>query len=245
MKQTIILAVLALFMLSCGNNNKTLNTQSTEVCIWSDGQWSTDWMRAYADYVANADLEYCNMRVLDVFNSWGLAYIDDDNIPEMVLFCPGEAYGNIVLSYSDGKVSKWTSWRCNAEYIPRSGLLCNQDGSMGEYWDKVVRLKDGQFTEIYNHTDILYQSHDKIDDTTGADEYYCVFNGDTTMRIGFEMDCHQYDNKLNAIFYSKGNAITFGGSLDHIETAILEKGWRPTPSDGATLADYKLTLSVR
>jgi len=244
MKQTIILAALALFMLSCGNNNKTLNTQSTEVCIWSNGQWATEWMRAYADFVADADLDYDERRVLDVFNSWGLAYIDDDDIPEMVLFCPGEAYGNIVLSYSDGRVSKWTSWRCNAEYIPRSGLLCNQDGSMGEYWDKVVRLENGRFTEIYNHTDILYQSHDKIDDTTGADEYYCVFNGDTTMRVGFEMDCHHHDSNLNAIFYSKGNAITLG-SLDHLEAAILEKGWQPTPSDGATLADYKLTLSVR
>lgn len=244
MRQTIILAVLTLLMVGCGSKKMTDPQKTTEVCIWSNGQWATEWMRAYADYVANADLEYCNMRVLDVFNSWGLAYIDDDNIPEMVLFCPGEAYGNIVLSYSDGKVSKWTSWRCNAEYIPHSGLLCNQDGSMGEYWDKVVRLKDGQFTEIYNHTDILYQSHDKIDDTTGADEYYCVFNGDTTMRVGFEMDCHHHDSNLNAIFYSKGNAITLG-SLDHLEAAILEKGWQPTPSDGATLADYKLTLSVR
>lgn len=197
-------------------------------------------MRAYADYVTNADIEYCNMRVLEVFNSWGLAYIDDDNIPKMVLFCPGEAYGNIVLSYSDDKVSKWTSWRCNTDYIPRSGLICNQDGSMGEYWDKVIRLENGQFTEIYNHTDMLYRGHD----TVGTNEFYCILNGDTTLRVGDEMDCHQYDSKLNDIFYSKGNAITFG-ALDHLEVAILEKVWQPTPSDGATLADYKLTLSVQ
>lgn len=241
MRQTIILAVLTLLMVGCGSKKMTDPQKPTEVCIWSNGQWATEWMSAYADYVANADLDYDERRVLDVFNSWGLAYIDDDNIPEMVLFCPGEAYGNIVLSYSDGKVSKWTSWRCNAEYIPRSGLLCNQDGSMGEYWDKVVRLENGRFTEIYNHTDMLYRGHD----TVGTNEFYCILNGDTTLRVGDEMDCHQYDSKLNAFFYSKGNAITFDASLDHLKAAILEKGWQPTPSDGTTLADYKLTLSVR
>ena len=219
--------------------------EPTAVCVWSKGQWATEWMSAYEEYVADAVLEYCDRRVLDVFNCWGLAYIDDEDIPEMVLLCPGEAYGNIVLSYSGGKVSEWTSWRCHVEYIPRSGLLLNQDGSMGEYWDKVVRLENGRFTEIFNHTDMLYQAHDKIDDTTCAHEYYCILNGDTTMRIGDDMNCHQYDSKLNTLFYSKGNALTFCALLDHLETDILEKGWHPQLPYDVIMNDYKLELSVR
>lgn len=246
MKRIMTIAVFALLMMGFGNNgNKAEQNEPSEVCVWEKGQWATDWMQKYVEYVRGKDRFFTDNRIIDIWNTWALAYIDDDKIPEMVLLCPGEAYGNKVLTIHDGKVVEWSSWRCNAAYIPKSGLIENNDGSMGEYWDKVFVLKDGAFTEIYNHTDILYQSHDKIDDTTGADEYYCVFNGDTTMRIGFEMDCHQYDNKLNAIFYSKGNAITFGGSLVHIETAILEKGWQPTLPDGVTMKDYKITLSVR
>ena len=146
MKQSIILALFALIMVSCGSYTSTIDNQPTEICVWENGQWATDWMEAYVDYFENAVLEYNGAKVKDVFLQWTLAFVDDDNIPEMVLLCSGEAYGNLVLSYYAGKVSEWTSWRCSTDYIPRSGLICNQDGSMGEYWDKVTRLKKGQFT---------------------------------------------------------------------------------------------------
>jgi hypothetical protein len=157
---TILLASIALLVVSCNRFGNTIEDPRIEYRVWKNGQWTTDWMRAYVDYYENAVLEYCGEKVKDVFQQWALVYIDNDDIPEMVLFCPGEAYGNMVLSYYDGKVSEWASWRCNLKFIPRSGLLHNRDGSMGEYWDKVIRLKNGQFTEIYNHTDMLLHGHD-------------------------------------------------------------------------------------
>lgn len=236
MKRTIILlAAFALFIVGCRRNN-TIVDPGLGICVWSNGQWATDWMKAYSDYIANANLECDGIKVLDVFPLWGLAYIDDDNIPEMVLFNAGEAFGNIVLSYYDGKVSEWTSWRCNAEYIPYSGLICNRDGSMDVYWNKVIRLKDGQFSEIYNHTDIIYLVHDTIVDVD------CIYNGDTNKDMGCKMD---YDSILNVLFYSNGNAIKFDTSLDHLETGILEKGWQPTLPNGMRMDEYKLTLLVQ
>ena len=236
MKKTmLLLATLAMIMVGCRRYNTIVDPQPG-ICVWSNGQWATEWMKVYADYVANANLECSDLRVLDVFSQWELVYIDDDSIPEMVLLCPSEAFGNIVLSYYDGKVSEWISSRCYAEYIPYSGLICNRDGSMDVYWNKVVRLKDGQFSEIYSHTDII--NYNLSHDTTVSVD--CIFNGDTTMGTGCKMD---HDSILNVLFYSKGSAYTFDYFFTPLETCIFEKGWQPTLPDGVTMDEYKLILS--
>lgn len=244
MKQSIFITVLALLM-ACGNNGKVEQNAPSEVCVWENGQWATDWMQKYAEYVRGNDRFFTDSRIIDIWNTWALAYINDDKTPEMVLLCPGEAYGNKVLTIHDGKVSEWTSWRCNTSYIPKSGLIEDNDGSMGEYWDRVFRLEDGRFTKIFDHTDRLYQSHDKIDDTTGADEYYCFFDGDSVMRIGFDMDCRQYDQQKNDIYFSKGESVYFDAYLSNLPTSHLEPDWQPTLPDGVKMKDYKITLLVR
>lgn len=244
MKQICILAGFALLLAGCGNTNSVEQENPSEVsvcscdlpsavgqdylsevCVWKDGQWTTDWMRTYVEYCRHKDRFFTEERIIDIWNTWGLAYIDNDAIPEMVLFCPGEAYGRKILTIHNGEVVEWNSWRCSASYISRSGLIENQDGSMGEYWDKVFELKDGVFKEIFNHTDILYKPHDKIDDTTGADEYYCHFRGDSTLRIGFDYDCMEYQALKNDIYTSVGEVIVFDSSIDHLSTSLFETGW--------------------
>lgn len=242
MKRIMTIAVFALLMMGCGNNgNKAEQNEPSEVCVWENGQWDTDWMQKYVEYVRGNDRFYTDSRIIDLWNTWGLAYIDSDEIPEMVLLCPGEAYGNKVLTIHNGTVVEWNSWRCNAAYIPKSGLIENNDGSMGEYWDKVFVLKDGAFTEIYNHTDMLLHGHDEVN----TNEFSCSLNGDTTLRVGDEMDCHQYDQQKNDIYSSKGESVNFDASMSNLPTSYFEKGWQPTLPDGVTMKDYKITLSVR
>ncbi len=236
------IAVFALLMMGCGNNgNKAEQNEPSEVCVWENGQWATDWMQKYVEYVRGKDRFFTDNRIIDIWNTWALAYIDDDKIPEMVLLCPGEAYGKKVLTIHNGTVVEWNSWRCNAAYIPKSGLIENNDGSMGEYWDKVFVLKDGAFTEIYNHTDMLLHGHDEVN----TNEFSCSLNGDTTLRVGDEMDCHQYDQQKNDIYSSKGESVNFDASMSNLPASYFEKGWQPTLPDGVTIKDYKITLSVR
>ena len=243
-KHFLLIAFALLLLVGCGNTNRVDQEQPSEVCVWKNGQWTTDWMQKYVEYVRNNDIFFTDQRIIDIWNTWGLAYIDDDNTPEMILLCPGEAYGNKVLTIRKDKVIEWTSWRCNASYIPKSGLIENNDGSMGEYWDKVIRLEDGKFTEIFNHTDKIYMYHDKIDDTTGADEYYCHFKGDSTLRVGFEDNCGEYHRIKDETYYSKGNAIKFG-SIDGLSTSFFEKDWTPTLPDNVSEEDYEMKLTVK
>lgn len=161
-----------------------------------DSIWATEWMQLYGRYVVEHNLTVEH-------GQWGLAYIDGDEVPELLLRCWSEATGCRILSAFDGKVTEWQSWRCGNEFVPLGGLVRNCDGSMGNYWDRIVRLKDGRFTEIFNHTDRLHRSHDKINDTTGADEYWCFFDGDSTMRIGFDDDCHHYDKRRDVLYPQK------------------------------------------
>ena len=241
MKRTWIIILGLLALISCHNTSQQNGTEPSEVCVWKNGQWATDWMQKYVEYVRGNDRFFANSRIIDIWNTWGLAYIDDDATPEMVLFCPGEAYGNKVLTIHDGKVIEWNSWRCNASYIPKSGLIENKDGSMGEYWDKVFLLKDGAFTEIFNHTDKLFRSHDKIDDTTGADEYYCYFGSDSTLRIGFEMECKEYHSQKDSLFSSVGEIIELC-SIDHLSASLFEVGWTP---GSVSTGEYTINLIVK
>ena len=102
-------------------------------------------------------------------------------------------------------------------------------------------LKDGIFKEIFNHANKLYKSHDKIDDTTVVDEYYCYFRGDTTLRIGCDYDCQEHLDVKNDIYTSVGEVIDFV-SIDHLSTSIFEIGWSP---DSVSKEDCTLTLKVK
>jgi len=242
MKNITAITLCFLAFASCNHKPETADDSTPkEVCVWENGQWASDWMQKYAEYVRGTDRFFTDNRIIDIWNTWALAYIDDDKIPEMVLLCPGEAYGNKVLTIYDGKVVEWNSWRCNAAYIPKSGLIENNDGSMGEYWDKVFVLKDGAFTEIYNHTDMLLHGHDEVN----TNEFSCSLNGDITLRVGDEMDCHQYDQQKNDIYSSKGESVSFDASMSNLPASYFEKGWQPTLPDGVSTKDYKITLSVR
>lgn len=51
MKRIMTIAVFALLMMGFGNNgNKAEQNEPSEVCVWENGQWDTDWMQKYVEY---------------------------------------------------------------------------------------------------------------------------------------------------------------------------------------------------
>ena len=136
------------------------------VCAWKNGRWSSEWMQKYVEYVRGNDNFYTYERIMDI---WSLGYIDDDTIPEMLLLCPCEANGCKVLTIYGGKVFEWNSWRCGVSYIPKSGLINNEDGNMGHYYDRIIKLKDGEYNLVYMKN--IVESIDLIDSN------YVFYNG--------------------------------------------------------------------
>ena len=143
MKPTIILLVfIALFMVSC--NSKTvgsLDEDTIEYVVTDnvDSIFTTPWMEAYLDYLKSDSLP-CD---LVSYRQWGLAYINDDQVPELVLM--------------------------GVDFAPRKGLIRNNDGSMGHYYDRYIRLERGAFVEYLTHEEYA----------EGNPRSFTIFNNDT------------------------------------------------------------------
>lgn len=80
--------------------------------------------------------------------TYSLIYVDDDNIPELVIDNGYEAAGCIILTFHDGILDEWQSNRLNFTYIERGNLICNSDGHMGYYYDFVYTIQDGKWCYV-------------------------------------------------------------------------------------------------
>ncbi len=89
---------------------------------------------------------YANNYVSDY--SFSFIYLDDDEIPELVLHGDCEAAGNIICTYYNGSVVELNTQRLSFDYLEKQGLLCNSTGNMGYYFDNIFNLKDGEFTNV-------------------------------------------------------------------------------------------------
>ena len=238
MKQIMTIAVFSLLMIGCGNNsNKVERDYPSEVCVWRNGQWATDWMRKYVEYARGNDDFYTDERIMDIWQYWGLAYIDDDTIPEILLYgC--EATGCKVLTIYNGKVSEWNSWRCGVSYIPKSGLIDNEDGSMGHYYDRIIKLENGEFNMIYMTNYV--ESIDYIDSV------YVCYNGEKYCYSTSpdEYNLYSNDSVKQALYTAKGQSIDYNAIDSRYPTAFFENGWTPTCPDNITEEEYTITLIV-
>lgn len=75
--------------------------------------------------------------------SFALIYVDDDDVPELVIDSGFEAGGCQILSFYDGTVRELQTARLYFTYIEKSGLLNNSEGHMGYYYDYVYKLDKG------------------------------------------------------------------------------------------------------
>ena len=84
-KYLFLIAFAFLFLVGCGNQSKVDKKQPTEVSVWKNGQWTTDWMQKYVEYARGRDAFYTDERIMDTWQRWGLVYIDNDMIHEMII----------------------------------------------------------------------------------------------------------------------------------------------------------------
>ncbi len=116
------------------------------------GTYSKDWKRIYLNYIPT----------LPDFNNsyYALAYIDDDDVPELYIDSYGEAK---VCTYYNGKITSIDLEKMYGEagYIERSGLF-KQTGYRSDISVDVYQLKEGVFsiTHIGESDDYSYYTVD-------------------------------------------------------------------------------------
>ena len=105
-----------------------------------------DVLEKYDEYIrTESDIKYDSYSIC---TGYSLIYIDEDDIPELVIHGESEAAGNIVCNYYNGKVRATHLERLHFYYMPRKNLLCNAGGLMDCYFDRVYKIKNGKMIQI-------------------------------------------------------------------------------------------------
>lgn len=124
------------------------------------GRGYNSWNEAYMAYLEETTSEETS----DM--AYALIYVDDDDVPEMVVDTGFEAGGCQILSFYDGTVRVLQTSRLYFTYIEKSGLLCNSEGHMGYYYDYVYKLDKGLWKLV------LGGDYYELDENASEDEMY-------------------------------------------------------------------------
>ena len=99
------------------------------------------WSQAYFDY----------MQALDGGDDYwyaGLIYVNNDDVPELVLEGNCEAVGYLILTYKNGKIDELYTNRLVFDYIERGNVLRNAGGHMGYAYENVYTIENGRWKQI-------------------------------------------------------------------------------------------------
>lgn len=191
--ERIIVIVLGVLMLVGCNGNQNVHSDTTELesesdwmsfeeivfpspkedtaYIIPDNVYATDWMRRYVQFIeknfVGEEGIWTRTTEEESFDCryWSLAYVDEDTIPEMLLYGGCLASGAIILSQFNGIVQE--SPKGGFMFIEGGkGLLHSQQMHSGEIWGAVYEMIGGQFVERVN-----YYCFTGYYDTTEIDKY--------------------------------------------------------------------------
>ena len=143
-----------------------------------------DWKTAYLDFIESRESVY------DFDYRYALVYVDNDAIPELYAMGVCEADGDLICSYKNGNViEQHLGRRLGGKYVERSGIIINQNGHMGKYYDNVYKLDENGFSAILN----AYYTEQYV--SLGDDEFEIIneyfINGKTVSK-------DEYNNAVNS-----------------------------------------------
>ncbi len=99
--------------------------------------------------VLSAYQEYANKYEGMGFEGYTLAYLDEDDIPELIANGDCEAVGHAVITYQDGELTENYVGRLGGlSYVEKQNFYWNSNGHMGVYYDEFYQLVDGEQTVI-------------------------------------------------------------------------------------------------
>ena len=80
--------------------------------------------------------------------TYSLIYVNDDEIPELVMDSGVSAGGTLILTCGNGQVDEWMALRCNFDYIERGNQIHNPGGLMGTYYDRIAAIENSVWTDV-------------------------------------------------------------------------------------------------
>ena len=168
-------------------NNESQQTEDNESAepifiiqsqpIQHDNYKMQDWQAAYAEYIDK--LEW------NQNNTYSLIYVDDDDIPELVIDTGVEAGGCQILTFYNGEIDLLQTDRLNFYYMEKKNLINNSDGHMGYYYDYIYSIVNGKW---------VYVTGGEWTETMGDDDWVYQYEWE-----GKKVGENTYEQKVNAV----------------------------------------------
>lgn len=177
---------------------ETIAEITTEEVDNNDSEWKEQYLN-YINSISDAD-------------SFQLIYIDNNDIPELVIYYNTEAGGTEICSYgSTGLFNKIiVSGTSGFEYYEKGGVIINTTTKQGVYRDDVYTVNDGLFASAINGS--YFESY-----STGEYEDYCI-NGQSVTP-------EEYSSKITSFLQNKDAVkILLPGDVEVYDiSSIVEK----------------------
>lgn len=168
-----------------GTASSSLTSEEKDAYTAASSVPEAEWKAAYLEYLKNDYLNYEGIKEFFEYNectydealSGGFIYVDDDDIPEMVL--KSGTGSNIIVSYFNGEVRNFsepynTYYAIGIEsYMEGSGQFLYTDGGESAWETCIVRLSDKGFDVLHNggwadggsSTDFYYDGEDNLSES--------------------------------------------------------------------------------
>ncbi|MDE5699040.1 MAG: hypothetical protein K2I96_16815 [Lachnospiraceae bacterium] len=162
--------------ISATGNLSGQGSEKTESLVLQSDSQLEEWKQAYLNYLdtlTGADL--C---------AYSLIYVDDDEIPELVIdYGPDDGHVRVdggcrvILTFHDHVLDEWKPLRSRFTYIERENLICNVSDSYGEnerfHSDTVYAIRDGKWVYVGGGN---YREH--VDTSAISVKMAMLFGGD-------------------------------------------------------------------
>ena len=153
------------------------------------------WQGAYVTFMEGSeisDILFGEYKRGDERLTYSLIYVDEDDIPEVVIDSGGEAFGCLLLTWHEGKLDWLNTDRLEFTYLEKQNILCNGSGNSGSYYDRVYAIQDGSWTQIADGE--FWETY--YDEETANAYYAFSWNGE-------EVSEKEYLEQLNTLFHGQ------------------------------------------
>jgi len=181
-------------------NSHTTTNPSTSDTKKDDETTFLDWKTAYLDFIERRESEY------DFDYRYALVYVDNDDIPELYAMGVCQADGDLICSYKNGRIIEQRLVRMlGGKYVERSGIIINQNGSTGQYYDNVYKLDQNGFSQILNASYTERYVTLENDDLEIINEYFIdgktvskdEYNAAVNSAVGLSQTREFYENSVS------------------------------------------------
>ena len=160
-------------------SQETVTPQETQ------SQNNVEWKQLYKDYLDTYRTQHS-----DIYSSYGndftysLIYVDNDDIPELVIALPTTRYMTTLCWISNDAVKdtqlSWASGEVDygVKYIEKSGLIRSREAWQGAGGETIFNLSDGKLVEVAHGTfdEGFNYTYEWNDTSVTKEEYYDSVN---------------------------------------------------------------------